>query len=275
MTYASFDLIVDNGPVAEIVLNRPDKRNALTTSFWKEFPEAVLELDAKPHIRALIIRSEGPHFSAGMDLSFFAAIDARKKEEEEGRFREWLRREILRLQEAITVLETARVPVISAIQGGCLGGALDIVCATNLRYVTADAYFSIHEINIGMTADLGTLQRLPKIVPAGYVHEMALTGCKMPADVACRLGLATAICDTHDALIAHVRSVANAIAEKSPLAIAGTKVALRKARDQSVQDGLEHMASWNAGMFITEDLSLGIEAQRDKRQPEYKNTLIL
>lgn len=275
MVYTSFDLIVGDGPVAEIVLNRPDKRNALTLPFWEEFPAAVTEIDEQPHIRALIIRSEGPHFSAGMDLSFFTGIDAHRKEAEEGRFREWLRREILRLQDALTVLETTRVPVICAVQGGCIGGALDLICAANIRYASQDAFFSIHEINVGMTADVGTLQRLPKIIPAGYVHEMALTGQKVSAEQAKQMGLVTAVLPTHEEAVEHARSMAALISEKSPLAIVGTKVALNHSRDHSVAEGLAHMSTWNAGMFISEDLSLGLEAQKEKRLPEYKDTLVL
>lgn len=271
---ALFDLKMDQGPVAEIILNRPEKYNALAASFWHDFPQAMTEIDKNPAIRAVILSANGDHFSAGMDLDFFATIDA-KRQEEEGRFREWLRREILRLQQAVTIVEDIRIPVICVLQGACIGGALDLICAANIRYATQDAYFSIHEINIGMTADLGTLQRLPKLIPAGYVHEMALTGQKMSAQTALKAGLVTEIFADHDAAMAHARKTAQTISEKSPLAIAGTKIALNHSRDHAVGEGLLHMANWNAGMFITEDLALGMKAQKSKTQADFKDMLPL
>lgn len=266
--------VTTNGPIAEIILNRPEKYNALSSSFWDDFPKAIAQIDQNTTVRAVILSAEGDHFSAGMDLDFFATVEA-KRTEEEGRFREWLRREIFRLQHAVTLLEDIRVPVISVIQGACIGGALDLICAANIRYATADAYFSIHEINIGMTADLGTLQRLPKLIPAGYVHEMALTGQKMSAETAERVGLVTKVLPDHEAALSHARAVAASISEKSPLAIAGTKIALNHSRDHSVGEGLAHMANWNAGMFISEDLELGIKAQKSKGQAVFKNILPL
>jgi len=269
-----FEVISGRGPVAEVILNNPKKHNALAMSFWHDFPAALREIDNDPTIRAIILSANGKHFSAGMDLDFFASIEARGHEEA-GRFREWLRREILRLQQAISIMEEIRVPVIAAVQGACVGGALDLICAANIRYASADAFFSIHEINIGMTADVGTLQRLPKIIPAGYVHEMALTGQKMSAAKAETTGLVTAVLPSHEETLKHARSVAVEISEKSPLAVAGTKVALNHSRDHSVADGLAHMATWNAGMFIGEDLSLGMQAQKEKRLPNYKDMLVL
>lgn len=272
--YSMFSVIEDAGPVAEIVLNRPEKHNALAPAFWHEFPDALKKLDADTSTRAIVISSVGQNFSAGMDLSFFDGVYA-KQTEESGRFREWLRREILRLQQAITTMEEIRVPVIAVTQGACIGGALDLVCAANIRVATADAYFSIHEINVGMTADLGTLQRLPTLVPLGVAQEMALTGMHMNAQAALGYGLVTHVLQTHEDAMARARKIAKEISAKSPLAIAGTKVALNYSRDHSVQDGLQHIAQWNAGMFISEDLTLGIEAQRKEKTADYKDTLSL
>lgn len=269
-----FSLKITNGTIAEITLNRPKKHNALSADFWTNFPLALEEIDKNPDIRVVIISAEGKHFSAGIDLDFFETVE-KNRAQEEGRFREWLRREILRLQQAINIIEEIRVPVISVIQGACIGGALDLISATNLRYATEDAFFSIHEINIGMTADLGTLQRLPKLIPAGIVHEMAFTGQKLSAEDALKAGLVTKTLPNHDDALEHARKIASLIAEKSPLAIAGTKIALNHSRDHSVADGLSHIATWNAGMFISEDLGLGMQAQKTKTKANYKNTLPL
>lgn len=207
-----------------------------------------------------------------MDLGFFAAV-LEKRKEEDGRFREWLYREILRLQSAINRLETIRVPVISVVQGGCIGGALDLICAANIRYCTSDAYFSIHEINVGMTADLGTLQRLPKLISPSIVHELAFTGGKLDAAEAKEFGLVSRVFASQEQALAHAQETARCIASKSPLAVAGTKKALNHARDHAVADGLEHMAAWNAAMFVTEDVELAIDAQCRRSVADFKDLL--
>jgi enoyl-CoA hydratase/carnithine racemase len=271
--YSSFELIQD-GAVAEIRLNRPEKRNALDVPFWQEFPEALEKIDANPAIRALILTGTGKHFSAGMDFDFFETVYAQKNNEE-GRFREWLRREILRLQSAVSRLEDIRVPVIAAIQGACVGGALDLVCAANIRIATENAFFTVHEINVGMTADLGTLQRLPKLIPPGIVQDLALTGRPLSAERALAYGFVSKLEASSEAVYIRARAIADLIAEKSPLAVAGTKVALTHARDHTVLEGLNHIANWNAAMFIGEDIPLGFKAQADNENPIYKDTLPL
>lgn len=260
------------GAIAEVWLNRPDRHNALPVSFWEDFPRVLRKIDDDTRIRVLILSAEGRSFSAGMDLAFFDRISARENEDP-GRYREWIRREILRLQQAISLLEEVRVPVIAVVQGACIGGGLDLACATDLRICTAEAYFSIHEINIGMTADLGTLQRLPKLMSPALVNKLAYTGCRLDASEAKAVGF---VCDVHvdlDAAMRQAHELAGQICEKSPLAIAGTKVALRHARDHSVPDSLQQIAAWNAAMFISEDLKLGMEAQRNKAPARYRNIL--
>lgn len=271
-SYETFDLVIENGPIAEIRFNRPDKHNALAASFWEDLPQALELVESSLAARVLLLSSKGKHFSAGMDLDFFAAV-LEKRKEEDGRFREWLYREILRLQNAITRLETIRVPVISVIQGGCIGGALDLVCAANIRYCTSDAYFSIHEINVGMTADLGTLQRLPKLISPSIVHELAFTGGKLEAAEAKESGLVSRVFACQEEALAYALETARCIAAKSPLAVAGIKKALNHARDHSVADGLDHMAAWNAAMFVTEDVELAINAQRRCNIAEFKDLL--
>jgi enoyl-CoA hydratase/carnithine racemase len=223
-------------------------------------------------VRALIISSSGRHFCAGMDLDFFPEV--RKQETEDaGRYREWIRRKILFLQRALTRLEEIRVPVIAAVHGGCLGAGLDLACATNLRFCTSDAFFSIHEINIGMTADLGVLQRLPKLLPSGLAHELAYTGRRLEATEALGSGFVNRVFADHAQLLAHVHELAAQIGDKSPLAIAGSKLMLNRARDGSVAEGLELISLWNAAMFVTDDVPNALAAQKQKSKPVFADLL--
>lgn len=267
--YETFILSIE-GPLAEIELNQPKKINALSTSFWSDFPLALQTVEDSASVRVLLLHASGKNFCAGMDLDFFKEVWAREKEEP-ARFREWIRRQILNLQEAITALEQLRVPVIGVTQGACLGAGLDLICAANLRLSTEDAYFAIHEINVGMTADLGVLQRLPKLMSPALVDKMAYTGCKLGACEARQAGFLLDVCADKDSAMQQARELATAIAEKSPLAIAGSKVALRYSRDHSVADALTQIADWNAGMFLSEDLKLGIEAQAQGKLAVYKD----
>lgn len=260
------------GARAEIRICRPQRANALNAAFWAQLPQLLEEVERDPQVRSLLIHSEGEHFSAGMDLDFFADIRAMEASEP-GRYREWLRRQVLALQAPINQLEHLRVPVVAVIQGGCIGGALDIVCATNLRFVTAEAYFRIHEINIGMMADLGVLQRLPKMMSPAVVQDLALTGRRMSAEEARHHGFVNAVLPDPEAAMAAAREACDRIEALSPLAVAGTKAALLHARDHRVADGLAFASLWNAGMFITEDVPLAIEAQQARRTAAFQDVL--
>jgi len=178
MTYSRLSVDVQD-KVGHLVLNAPDEYNRMPPAFWEEFPDALDALDRRGDVRALVISSTGKHFSAGMDVSAFTA--PRQRQQDRGRAGEMARRNLQRLQGVFTRLENVRMPVLAAIQGGCVGGGVDLVAACDVRYCSADAFFCIQEINIGMTADVGTLQRLPKIIPEGIARELAYTGRRMPA----------------------------------------------------------------------------------------------
>jgi enoyl-CoA hydratase len=173
------------------------------------------------------------------------------------------------LQDAFTALERARIPVIAAVQGGCIGGGVDMVCACDMRYATADAFFCIQEINIGMTADVGTLQRLPKLIPAGIAREYAYTGRRMTAARAYELGLVNGVYSSHAEMIKGVTEVAAEIAARSPLAVWGSKEMITYARDHSVADGLNYIATWQTGMFQPADMTEAFVARAEKRDARY------
>jgi len=273
MTYEStfFRTEVSDG-VAHLIMSKPDKANAMSPDFWEDLPRLARELDANPEIRAMVISAEGKHFTAGMDLAAFQPI-MKLSEMEPARGAFALRELILKLQDAFTTLEQIRVPVITAIQGVCLGGGIDFVTAADIRLASKDAAFGIEEIHIGMTADVGTLQRLPKLIAPGLVRELAYTGRRFSAEEAQQWGLVNSVHDNHPAVVEAAFKLAQDIAAKSPLAIAGIKQSLNYARDHSVMDGLDQIATWNGGMLRPEDLSNALQARMNKKQAEFSNLL--
>ena len=280
MSYTCFD-VTTIGKVAHLQLNRPDALNTMTRAFWAELPAIVRDIDDRGEARAIVISSTGKHFSAGMDLAVFtgggdSGADTGQDaggSQELGRRRAQFRQVAMTLQDSFTALERARVPVLAAIQGGCIGGAVDMISACDLRYSTADAFFCVQEINIGMTADVGTLQRLPKIIPDGVAREMAYRGHRLPAARAHQVGLVNELFDDHESLVAGVLDIAQEIASKSPLAIWGSKEMLNYSRDHSVADGLNYIATWQTGMFQPTDMIESFSAKADKRDPEFDDLL--
>ncbi len=269
--YECFDVSVSD-KVAHLQLQRPDELNTMTPAFWTELPGIVRELDAAGEVRAAVISSTGKHFSAGMDLSVFTGgggIGGDGGSTEVGRQRANLWMLVQHLQDSFTALEDARFPVLAAIQGGCIGGAVDMVTAADMRYCSADAFFCIQEINIGMTADVGTLQRLPKIIPEGVARELAYTGDRMPAQRALEVGLVNQVFEDHESLVAGVLEIAGRIALRSPLAIWGTKEMINYTRDHSVADSLKYMAGWQSGMFQPRDMLEEFAAKGERRSPEF------
>jgi enoyl-CoA hydratase len=253
--------------VAHLVLNRPEALNTLSPLFWRELDAVLNWLHHGHAARVLVISSTGRHFSAGMDLQAFGGAISLDERTAEGRAAIF---DLLTdMQATFTRLETLRIPVIAAIQGGCIGGALDMVTAACIRYCTADAFFCVQEINIGMVADLGTLQRLPKLIPLGVAKEMAYTGARLGAQRALACGLVNAVLDTHDALLQAALQCAREIAAKPPVAIWGSKQALNYARDHGVDDSLRQMGWLQAGVWSTPHVREAIAALQDKRTPSF------
>ena len=210
----------------------------------------------------------GKHFCSGIDLDMFAAI-ANDNQSEPARAAEQLRQTILRLQGNLSAIEKCRKPVLAAIHGSCVGGGIDMVSCCDMRYCAEGTTFSIKEIDIGMTADVGTLQRLPHIIPQGVVRELAYTGRNVDATEAREIGLVNSVYDSREALLDGVMAVAADIASKSPLAIRGTKEMLVYTRDHSVADGLNFIATWNAGMLSQADVMAALTARMEKKVAKF------
>lgn len=272
MAYECFDVEITDR-VAHVRANRPDELNTMTPAFWRELPEIVTRISDEASARVVVLSSTGKHFSAGMDLSVFAQDALVGQDAELGRKQARLRSNVTVLQWTATALEKARIPVLAACQGGVIGGAVDVATACDARYASADAFFVVQEINIGMTADIGTLQRLGKCVPEGFAREMAFTGRRVPAQRAYEVGLVQQVFPDHASLVEGVLEIAREIADKSPLAVWGTKVAMNYARDHSVDDSLEHMATWQAGMFQAPDMVEAMTARAEKRPPVFPELL--
>ncbi len=271
MAYSCFEVDISD-KVAHVRLSRPDALNTMTPAFWRELPEIVTSISDAASARVVVISSTGRHFSAGMDLSVFGGTHFHD-DEEPARRHARMRGNALVLQESFSALEKARVPVLAAVQGGVIGGAVDLVTACDLRYATTDAFFCVQEINIGMTADVGTLQRLGSLVGEGFAREMAYTGRRVPADRAYEVGLVQEVYADHESLLEGVLDTAREIAEKSPLAVWGSKVALNYARDHSVAESLEQIATWQSGMFQPGDLREAVTARAEKRPAVFPELL--
>ena len=278
MTYRCFNVEIEGG-VAHLQLKRGDELNTMVPEFWRELPQIVKDIDANARARVIVVSSTGKHFSGGMDLSVFTAgqsagTAAAASKDERGRTRANLRQGILDIQETFNCLERARMPVLMAIQGGCVGGAVDFASACDCRYATEDAFFVIQEINIGMTADVGTFPRLCKLMPEGMVKELAYSGRRLLAKKAMQFGLVNEVFATQDEMLTHVMALASEIAEKSPLAVHGSKVMINYARDHTVADGLDYIATWQAGMYNPEtDMRESFVAKAEKRPPQFADML--
>ena len=262
-----------DGAMAEIILNRPNEANSLVESFWVEFPEAIRELDKNGKVRVAILRGEGRNFCSGIDVALLERFLGGDEGAEIGRFRANLRLMLLRMHEAMSAMEQARFATIAVLQGACIGAALDLVSACDLRVATADAYFCIQEIHMGLVADLGVLQRLSTLIPAAIARELALTGRRLGADEATRLGFLNRVAPDIATALDVARELATEISTKSPLAIWGTKEILNDFDRRRVEDSLRYVAAWNSGMFMPEDVQASVAAARRKQPATYRDLM--
>ena len=266
-----FKLDVKNH-VGNLVLSRPDELNTMSRDFWVELGEVLEVINKDSDIRVVVMSSTGKHFCAGMDLNAFTnGVDniPDDKKPDHARIGEAVYRVAKELQEYISTLEKIRVPVIAAIHGGCIGGAVDMVTACDIRLASDDAFFCIQEINIGMAADVGTLQRLPKIIPDSKMREMAYTGRRMYADEAKETGLVSDTYESHEKMLEAANSLAKEIASKSPVAIYGLKAIMNYSRDHSVSESLEYNALWSGAMLSQKDMTEAMTANMEKRDASF------
>ena len=274
MNYESFKYTSEEG-VGHLILDKGEDLNKMTMNFWYELPRILDEIDKNASLRVLILSSTGKHFCAGMDLKNFGTLgnDAEKKTNvpDKARIGESLYRVAKELQDMLSKLEKLRIPVLAGIQGGCIGGGLDLVTAADMRFASKDAFFCIQEVNIGMAADIGTLQRLPRVIPEGKVRELAYTGRRMPAGEALEAGLVNKVYESHEEMVSGLKEMAAVIASKSPLAVYGTKAILNFSRDHTIAEGLEYNALWSGAMLPQEDMAEAMMSNIEKREPEFKD----
>ena len=272
MSHQCFDVTIDR-QIAHIVLNRPEKRNSMIPAFWDELPAIIEDIDNHARARAIVISSTGPHFSSGIDTAMFSdssiTADAQAQAETLRQHGARFYDTVQRMQRSFSVLESCRIPVLAAIQGGCIGGGVDLATACDMRYATEDAFITVFEINIGMTADVGTFPRLVKLIPEGIVRELAYTGRRMPAREAQACGLVNRVFPDHATLLAEVMAIAREIAAKAPLAVYGCKRMINYARDHSTADGLDYIGIWNASMLQKDEIMEAIAANAAKRPAQF------
>ena len=267
MSYTCFDLTIED-KIAHIKLNRPEKRNAMNREFWEELPAAVRKIDEEALARVIVISSTGPIFSAGIDVSMLASVGG-APDKNRATYGAEFYTTVKRLQDSFTALEACRIPVIAAIQGGCIGGAVDLITACDMRYGTDDSYITIYEINVGMTADVGTFPRILNHLPEGIVRELAYTGRKMGAAECERRGLYNGVYESQEAMLAGVMETAKEIASKPPLAVYGCKHIITYGRDHSTQDALDYIGVWNMSMLLPAEMMEAMQSRAQRKDGKF------
>ncbi|XP_037534262.1 delta(3,5)-Delta(2,4)-dienoyl-CoA isomerase, mitochondrial [Nematolebias whitei] len=255
--------------VMHVQLHRPDKLNAMNKDFWREMVECFSEITEDKDCRVVVVSGAGKMFTAGLDLLDMASDVLQPEGDDVSRISWNIRRTITKYQETFSVIEKCPKPVVVAVHGACIGGGVDLITACDIRLCTQDAWFQVKEVDIGLAADVGTLQRLPKVIGSrSLVNELALTARKMYADEAKSSGLVSRVFADKEALMAGALEMAAEIAARSPVAVQGTKLNLIYSRDHSVDEGLHYMATWNMGMLQTQDVMKSAQAALEKKSPK-------
>ncbi len=270
MTYECFDVSIDDG-VAHIVMNRPEKRNAMIAEFWTELPAIVRDIDENSKARVIVLSSTGPVFCAGIDIGMFQNDIGGTQDKNHPQYGAHFYTNVHRLQASLSSLENCRIPVLVAIQGGCYGGGVDLMTACDMRYGTDDSFITIYEINVGMTADVGTFPRILNHMPEGIVRELAYTGRKMGAEECKARGLYNEVYADQETMLAAVMKTAKEIASKPPLAVYGCKRAITYSRDHSTADALDNIAVWNMSMLIPAEMMEAMISGKQKRPGNFQD----
>ncbi|XP_056230857.1 delta(3,5)-Delta(2,4)-dienoyl-CoA isomerase, mitochondrial isoform X1 [Seriola aureovittata] len=255
--------------VTHVELHRPEKRNAMNKAFWSEMVDCFNEIAGDPDCRVVVVSGAGKIFTAGIDLMDMASDVLQPQGDDTARVSWNLRQKIAKYQETFSVIEKCPKPVVVAVHGACVGGGVDLITACDIRLCTQDAWFQVKEVDIGLAADVGTLQRLPKVIgSSSLVNDLALTARKMYADEAKSSGLVSRVFADKEAMMAGALEMADEIAARSPIAVQGTKINLIYARDHSVAEGLDYMATWNMSMLQTQDVMKSAQAAMEKKSPK-------
>ena len=265
--YNCFKVLTEKN-ISHVILNRPEKRNSMNLDFWNEFPEIISTIDEKGTTRAIVISSTGPHFCSGLDISLFQS-DLYNMVKDEGYKGILLMDYIQILQDALGVMQRCRIPVITAIQGGCIGGGLDLVCTSDIRLGTVDCYFSVLETKLGLVADIGTFPRLVKLIPDGLVRELAFTGRQFSSTEALNSGFLNNTYPDHESMVKAAFILAEAITKNAPLTVHGCKKAINFSRDHSTHDGLGWVKMWNSSMLNMKDIEEGFKASVTKKPGKF------
>jgi enoyl-CoA hydratase len=266
----------ETGAVATLWLDRPEARNAMGMDLWRDLPRAMDALTGDTGVRAVVIAAEGPHFSVGLDLKAMGGLlsggseagDASSRPSMAARARA-ARANVLELQDSVTAVARCAKPVIAAVHGYCIGGGVDLIAACDIRLAAADAVFSVREAKIAIVADLGSLQRLPAIIGAGHLAELAFTGKDISAERAKEIGLVNDLAADAAGVQKAAHALAMEIAANSPIAVQGTKAVLAANEGRTVAEGLDYVATWNAGMLASDDLIEAVSAFMEKRPPKF------
>ncbi|OUV67240.1 MAG: enoyl-CoA hydratase [Gammaproteobacteria bacterium TMED133] len=276
-SYPCFEVSIAN-QIAHIQLSRPEKRNCMSRSFWNDLPAIVKEIDHNAKARVIVISSTGPHFTAGLDLKDFGVdegISLSDKETKDTQAAADFYSHVSLMQDSFSALEQCRIPVLAAIQGGCIGGGVDFTTACDIRYACEGAYFTIFEIKIAMTADVGTFPRIVKLLPEGIVRELAYTGRPLSAEEALSLGFVNKVFPDQESMLKGVMEIAKEIASNAPLAVYGCKKMINYARDHTTADCLDYVAVWNMSMLKPEEMMESQRAKMEKRPGNYVDLPVL
>ena len=258
--------IEEQGHIATVWLNRPDKLNAMNLPMWDDLPRAMEAVGTDPDTRVVIIAGKGRAFTAGIDLEALAMVGAGIEGNSEVAKRQALYRQIKQMQHTMTSIADCPKPVIAAVHGYCIGAGVDLITACDIRLASTDATFSVRETKLGMVADVGTMQRLPKVIAPGHVAELTFTGKDISADRAKEIGLVN---DIHEDVHQAALDLATEIAANSPLAVQGAKAVLKAGQNRSIEEALDYMAVWNAAFLQSNDLQEAMLAHLEKRPPEF------
>lgn len=256
----------ENG-IAHVELAREDRLNAMDGEMFAAIGDTFRKLGRDPEVRAIVLSGRGKHFTAGLDLHYAGSQFGRSADS--GRAAEARLRHIQWLQDTFTAVEEARPPVIAAIHGGCIGAGVDLAAACDVRIASADAFLQIAEVDVAITADLGTLQRLSHLMPQGLLRDLTYTGRRMPAEEAERRGLVNRVEESREAAVAAAMELARTIAAKSPLAVAGAKRSLNYSRGRPIEEGLRDVGLWNAATLVSDDLGEAVQARLGKREAKF------